>query len=73
MSALDPGTRVLWADLHDSAFAKHGTVTNGTEPAWTPNDLSATAPDADMITVVWDGDVQPCWEYVHELAPAPKS
>lgn len=64
------GQRVLWADLSRDPHVKKGTVIAEPVQAWTPNDLTATAPDAGMVAVQWDGDVAPCWEYTQELADA---
>lgn len=69
-AALGPGERVLWADLGDGPYVKHGTVLREPVKAWTPNDLTDTAPDTAMVAVQWDGDTDPCWEYTQELAKA---
>lgn len=56
-----------------------GTIDSSTapaSPAWTPNDLTADAPDAGMVKVRWSDSADPAqlyWEYLAELQlnPAP--
>lgn len=47
-----------------------GTVIDSADPAWTPDELTTTAPDADMVKVRWSASVDPTqlyWEYASEL------
>lgn len=51
-----------------------GTVVNqGGAPAWTPDELTATPPDAGMVKVRWNDSADPAalfWEYSRELSAA---
>lgn len=49
-----------------------GTVVDSVNPAWTPNVLTATPPDAGMVKVRWCDSADPTqlyWEYIAELRP----
>ncbi|ORW24560.1 hypothetical protein AWC17_03185 [Mycobacterium nebraskense] len=50
--------------------ADTGTVIDSAGPAWTPDALTATPPDADMVKVRWSDSADPMqiyWEYASEL------
>ena len=51
-----------------------GTIVHQPDmPAWTPDELTLTPPDAGMVKVRWSDSVDPAalfWEYSHELRPA---
>ena len=62
---LAPGAGVTHPDRDDT-----GTVIDSGDPAWTPNELTDTAPAADMVKVRWSDSVDPTqlyWEYSAEL------
>lgn len=47
-----------------------GSVIDGDDQAWTPNELTAVPPDAGMVKVKWSDSVDPAqlfWEYSTEL------
>lgn len=63
---LKPRTRVT----HPERGNEQGTVSAARRAAWTPNDLTAEAPDAGMVKVHWHESFDPQslhWEYAHEL------
>lgn len=64
ITELKPRSRVAHEDR-----SEHGTV-EATGKAWTPNDLTATAPATGMVRVRWDGSLHLYWEYINELSPA---
>lgn len=64
VTELKPRPRVTHQDRSEP-----GTV-EATGKAWTPNDLTGTAPDKGMVRVRWDGSSHLYWEYINELFPA---
>lgn len=64
ITELKPKSRVAHEDRSEP-----GTV-KATGKAWTPNELTSTAPDEGMVRVQWDGCTHLYWEYSEELFPA---
>lgn len=60
--------RVTHPERHDIGTVIH----DDRRKAWTPDTLTATAPDAGMVRVRWSDSFDPTalfWEYERELIP----
>ncbi|SKQ73289.1 hypothetical protein [Mycobacteroides abscessus] len=53
--------RVTYSEADTDYTASGETRSHG--KAWTPNEFTATAPDADMVRVLFDDEAEARWEY----------